>query len=61
MPLKFLTCGMVLQGLFDLLKPAYYKLEKSVAAKQIPAVHEIEGRRKLSDYEVPSTNVMDHA
>lgn len=52
---------MVLQGLFDLLKPAYYKLEKSVAAKQIPAVHEIEGRRKLSDYEVPSTNVMDHA
>ena len=60
-PFKFLVCSMMLKNAFDFLKPAYYVLEKSVAAKSIPAVHEIEGRRKLSDYEVPTSNVMDHS
>ena len=32
----------------DLLKPFYYKLEKSVAAKSIPPVHEIDGRWTLA-------------
>lgn len=52
---------MVLQSVFDVFKPVYYKIEKSVAAKQIPAVHEIEGRRELSHYDVPSSNTIDHA
>lgn len=56
MALKFLT-----NNVFDFLKPAYYKLEKSVAAKSIPPVHEITGRKKLADYPVPTSNVMDHA
>ena len=56
MVLKFLA-----NNVFDFLKPAYYKLEKSVAAKSIPAVHEIKGRKKLADFPVPTSNVMDHA
>ena len=52
---------MLLKNALDFFKPAYYLLEKSVAGKSIPAVHEIEGRRKLSDYELPASNVMDHA
>eukprot|EP00977_Amphora_coffeiformis_P000953 scaffold202_cov180-Amphora_coffeaeformis.AAC.5 len=52
---------MVLQNALDFLKPVYYVMEKSVASKSIPAVHEIEGRRKLSDYQVPTSNAMDHS
>ena len=52
---------MALKQLADLFQPVYYRLEKSVAAKSIPAVHEIPSRKKLSDFEVPSENTFDHS
>ena len=44
----------------DLVKPVVYKLEKSVAAKSIPAVHVIPGRKKLPSFDVPTSNEMSH-
>ena len=49
--------------LLDFFKPAYYKVEKKVASQQIPAVHEIPNRKKLSDFTSKANveDVMDHA
>jgi hypothetical protein len=47
---------------FDFLKPAFYKLEKSVASQSIPAVHEIAGRQKLADFPAAGTEKsFDHS
>jgi hypothetical protein len=48
--------------MLDLFKPVYYSLEKSVAAKSIPAVHEILGRKKLADFNDSTlTGTVDHS
>jgi hypothetical protein len=48
----------------DFLKPLYYKLEKSVASKSIPAVHEILNRLtldKCDDKSDRTTETFDHS
>ena len=55
---------MVLKRLantFDFLKPPLYKLEKAVAAKQIPSIVDIPNRKKLSDFDPVTTDQFDHS
>ena len=47
--------------MFDFLRPAVYKLEQQVAAKSIPSVKGIKGRKRLADYTIPSAGSVDHS
>lgn len=51
-----------LDVMWDLFKPLYYQLEKSVAGKQIPRVADIANRRTLKDHPLqPSDPSFDHS
>lgn len=47
--------------MLDLLQPLYYRLEKSVAARSIPAVHALPGRLRLADLPRASGPPFDHS
>lgn len=47
--------------MLDLLQPLYYRLEKGVASKTIPAVHTLPGRLRLADVQGVSGPPFDHS